>query len=172
MPKLKKIYDEHAQRVFGLAYTYVGNTEDAEEITQDVFIKVYNEYHTFKGSSKLSTWIFRITVNLALDHIKKENRLKRKFTQSKWSTETLPHHASTIESGESYLINQELQEQFESAVQELSDDQRKVFIWQHELGLSTQEIAEILNKSKSSVGSLKHRALEKLQAYFKDHHKP
>jgi DNA-directed RNA polymerase specialized sigma24 family protein len=40
------------------------------------------------------------------------------------------------------------------------------------LGLSTQEIAEILNKSKSSVGSLKHRALEKLQAYFKEHHKP
>jgi RNA polymerase sigma factor (sigma-70 family) len=60
---------------------------------------------------------------------------------------------------------------YESAVQELSDDQRKVFIWQQELGLSTQEIAEILNKSKSSVGSLKHRAIEKLQAYFKEHHK-
>lgn len=171
MPKLKKIYDEHAQRVFGLAYTYVGNTEDAEEITQDVFIKVHNEYHTFKGSSKLSTWIFRITVNLALDHIKKENRLKRKFTQSKWSTETLPHHASTIETGESHIINQELQGMFENAIKELSDDQKKVFIWQHELGLSTQEIAEILNKSKSSVGSLKHRAIEKLQAYFKEHHK-
>ena len=60
MPNLKKIYDKHAQRVFGLAFTYVGNIEDAEEITQDVFIKANDEYHNFKGSSNSQTHVIQI----------------------------------------------------------------------------------------------------------------
>ena len=75
------IYIEYQRLVFNLALQYVQNIEDAEEITQDVFLKVYKHLSTFKQQSSLKTWIYRITINQSLDFIKsKSNKTRRFFT--------------------------------------------------------------------------------------------
>lgn len=75
---LKEIYDEYKNLVFNLSLNYVQNVQDAEEITQDVFVKIHKSRHNFKQRSKVSTWIYRITINSCLDFIKAKNAQKRK----------------------------------------------------------------------------------------------
>ena len=66
--------------VYNVALNYLQNIEDAEEVTQDVFIKIYQSLATFKEESSLKTWVYRITINQSLDLIKKKNSKKRFFT--------------------------------------------------------------------------------------------
>ena len=66
----EEIYHQYNMLVYNLALNYLHNTEDAEEITQDVFVKVYQSIENFKSNSSLKTWIYRITINQSLDFIK------------------------------------------------------------------------------------------------------
>ncbi|MFY8214045.1 MAG: RNA polymerase sigma factor [Flavobacterium sp.] len=66
----KRIYDQYQNMVLHTAYQYLQNQEDAEEITQDVFVQVYHSYAKFEGKSSLKTWIYRICINKSLDYIK------------------------------------------------------------------------------------------------------
>ena len=68
------MFDANKTMVYNLALSFLQNTEDAEDITQEVFIEVYNSFYKFKGNSTISTWIYRITVNKALDFIRKKKR--------------------------------------------------------------------------------------------------
>ena len=69
----EEIYFEHYKMVFNLALQYVQNIQDAEEITQDVFVKVFDSLNSFKNQSSLKTWIYRISINQSLDFIKAKN---------------------------------------------------------------------------------------------------
>lgn len=71
------MYDGHKDMVFNLSLNYVQNYEDAEEITQDVFVSVYHSIEKFEEKSSITTWIYRITINKCLDHIKSKKRKKR-----------------------------------------------------------------------------------------------
>jgi RNA polymerase sigma-70 factor (ECF subfamily) len=75
--KIEKIYNEYKKLVYSLTLQYVQNIEDAEEITQDVFLSVYQHIDGFREEVKISTWIYRITINKALDLINKRKRKKR-----------------------------------------------------------------------------------------------
>jgi RNA polymerase sigma factor (sigma-70 family) len=71
------IFEAHKDAVFRLALRYVSSAEDAEDIAQEVFVSVYFGLENFDQRSKLSTWIYRITVNKCLDHLKARKRKKR-----------------------------------------------------------------------------------------------
>ena len=71
----KKLYYLFCNNVYNIALSYTKNEEQAEEIVQDVFTKIYQNADKFKGNSTISTWIYRITVNTSINHIKKEKRL-------------------------------------------------------------------------------------------------
>ena len=73
----KEIYHEHKNLVYNLALQYTQNSEDAEEITQDVFISVHEKLHTFQHQANVKTWIYRIAINKSLDFIKSKRRQKR-----------------------------------------------------------------------------------------------
>ncbi|GAL78262.1 RNA polymerase [Algibacter lectus] len=78
-----KLLDLFQQKVFATCISFVPNKEDAEDIAQDVFVEVFNSINKFKGNSKLSTWIYRITTNKCLEFIRKKNTKKRfAFLQS------------------------------------------------------------------------------------------
>ena len=82
-PAFKKLVDEWQHMVYNTALGIVQNEEDADDITQEVFIQVYHSVSSFKGESKFSTWLYRITVSKALDHEKRKRRKKRfSFVQS------------------------------------------------------------------------------------------
>ena len=75
----EKLYNQYSVLVYNLALNYLQNVEDAEEITQDVFIQINNSLSKFQEKSSLKTWIYRITINKCLDFIKHKNSQKRFF---------------------------------------------------------------------------------------------
>ena len=79
------IYDQHKGLVYTIALNYLQNTEDAEEITQDVFVQLHQSLHQFKNKSTLKTWIYRITINKSLDFIRYKSSKKRLFVFGKKS---------------------------------------------------------------------------------------
>ncbi len=69
------LIEQYQDMILNLAYSYLGNKEEAEDLTQDVFIKVYKKIHAFKGLSKLSTWMYRIAMNMCHDAARKKSKI-------------------------------------------------------------------------------------------------
>jgi RNA polymerase sigma factor (sigma-70 family) len=152
----EEIYDEHETRVFNIALHYVRNISDAEEITQDVFLKVYERLHKFKEQSTFSTWIHRITVNSSIDHLRKQQAQKRSFIVS-MNDALLPAKSDFIHPG----IQLEEKESLRATmkiVNELPNQQKTAVILHKIEGLSQQKTAEIMKKSEKSIESLIGRA--------------
>ena len=82
------LYEQHKGLVYNLCLKYLQNIEDAEDVTQEVFVTIHNSLHQFKGDSKISTWIYRIAVTKSLEFIRSKKRKKRfSFFQSIFTTE-------------------------------------------------------------------------------------
>ena len=143
----KDIYLEHYKMVYNLALQYVQNIEDAEEITQDVFVKVHEKIGAFKMQSGLKTWIYRITINQSLDFIKARKTKKRSFL----STFVRLSDASSVNEPVNFNhpgIVLEQKEEFQrifDAINQLSDHQKTVVILLKIKGKSQAETAEIMN---------------------------
>lgn len=162
-----KLLDDFQQKVFGTCLSFVPNREDAEDIAQDVFVEVFNSISKFKGQSKLSTWIYKITTNKCLEFIRKRNTKKRfAFLQSltgegfeidRTNYFTEMNHPGII------LENKEKSETLFHAINGLPEAQRLVFTLHKVDGKSYQEVSEITEKSLSSVESLMFRAKKNLQ---------
>ncbi|GAL64025.1 MULTISPECIES: RNA polymerase sigma factor [Algibacter] len=170
-----KLLDLFQQKVFATCISFVPNKEDAEDIAQDVFVEVFNSINKFKGNSKLSTWIYRITTNKCLEFIRKKNTKKRfAFLQSIMGNEipmdktkyfTEMNHPGVL------LENKQKSETLFKAINQLPDAQRVVFTLSKIDGLSNQEVCDITEKSLSSVESLMFRAKKNLQDVLGDFYK-
>ncbi|WP_282031800.1 RNA polymerase sigma factor [Winogradskyella eximia] len=170
-----KLVDDFQQKVFATCISFVPNKEDAEDIAQDVFVEVYNSIHKFKGDSKLSTWIYRITTNKCLEFIRKKSTKKRfAFLQSitgnaipmdKTDYFTEMNHPGIL------LENKELNATLFMAINRLPESQSVIFTLHKVDGKSYQEVAEITNKSLSSVESVMFRAKKNLQKILENYYK-
>lgn len=140
---------------------YVQNKEDAEEIAQDVFVKVYDKHSSFKGDSALKTWIYRITVNTSLDYIKAKNRKKRAAFKNR-DDDALNYIGDFNHPGV-LLENKENMAQLFKAINELPENQRTVLILLKVEDLSQKEVAEILDKSPKAIESIFQRAKANLK---------
>lgn len=170
-----KLIDDFQQKVFATCISFVPNKEDAEDIAQDVFVEVFNSIGKFKGNSKLSTWVYRVTTNKCLEFIRKKNTKKRfaflqsikgneiPLDKSKYFTEM--NHPGII------LENKQKSETLFLAINQLSEDQRTVFTLSKIDGMSYKEIGDIINKSVSSVESLMFRAKKNLQKLLENFYK-
>ncbi len=170
------IYNQYKVLVYNLSLHYLQNIEDAEEITQDVFVQVYNSLEKFNKKSSLKTWIYRITINKSLDFIKHKNSAKRFFIFGKKSENQLEiQNISTLEHPGIDLVNKENTAILFKIINELAENQKTAFILSKIDGLSNPEISEIMNVSISSVESLVFRAKkalkEKLEHKFEEFRK-
>ena len=163
--KFDEIYFEHHKIVFNLALQYVQNIEDAEEITQDVFVKVFDNLDSFENQSSLKTWIYRISINQSLDFIKAQNSQKRNFlssifslndTKFKYEATNFNHPGIELEQKEGY------QKIFE-AINQLSDHQKTAIILLKIEDKSQAETAEIMNLNVKALESLFQRAKKNLE---------
>ncbi|WP_138434297.1 RNA polymerase sigma factor [Winogradskyella algicola] len=170
-----QLIDDYQQKVFGTCISFVPNKEDAEDLVQEVFLEVYNSISKFKGNSKLSTWIYKITTNKCLEFIRKRNTKKRTgflkplfsedFSIDKTNYFTEFNHPGFL------LENKELNETLFKAINSLPESQASVFTLHKIDGKSYQEIAAITDKSVSSVESLMFRAKKNLQQLLYDYYK-
>lgn len=158
---------KYRERVYAMVYNMTSNREDAADLTQDALIKAFQSINRFQGQSSFFTWLYRIAINAALTHIRK-NRLRSFFSFDK------VHEDAKV----SEIINQltdkrdvqrevfvgELQEKLNEAMQKLSIPHRTVVTLFEIDGLSHEEIAEIMKCSVGTVRSRLHYAKQLLQA--------
>ena len=160
----EKLYHEYKTLVFNVELNYLQNIEDAEEITQDVFVKVYNSLENFNQKSSYKTWIYRITINQCLDNIKQKNSQKRFFIFGKKSQNEAEYlNITTFEHPGVLMENQEEAAILFAVINTLTENQKTAFLLSKLDGLSNPEIAEIMQVSISSVESLVFRAKVSLQ---------
>ncbi|HZI69270.1 MAG: RNA polymerase sigma factor [Ginsengibacter sp.] len=168
----KELVQTWQDMVFNTAIGFLQNAEDAEDTAQEVFIQVYESVEKFKEESKLSTWIYRITVSKCLDHLRKKKRKKRfAFIQSLYGkNEALVvdppdffHPGVKIEHKENAVA-------LFKAIAKLPETQKIAFVLNKIENLSYREISEIMNSSESSVDSLLQRAKKNLRSELKEHY--
>ena len=173
---LNELYQTHKLLVYNVALTYLQNIEDAEEVTQDVFVKVYQSLDTFKEESHIKTWMYRITINQSLDFIKKKNTKKRFFSFGRKSENEFEYiNSSNFEHPGILLENQEDAKILFETINTLPENQKTAFILAKVDELSNSEVAEIMKMSISAIESLVFRAKnslkEKLSNKFEEYHK-
>lgn len=172
----QSIYNEYAVLVYNVALNYLQNTEDAQEITQDVFVQVNHSLDKFNEKSAFKTWIYRITINKCLDFIKQKNSKKRFFIFGRKSNNEYEiENISDFQHPGILLENKEKSEILFGVINELAENQKTAFILSKLDGLSNPEISEIMQVSISSVESLVFRAKsnlkEKLSNKFEEYRK-
>lgn len=155
--------NQYRQTVVNVCYRIMLNTEDAEDIAQEVFIEVFFSIKKFRGASKLSTWIHRIAVSKCLDEIKKRKRKKRIAMFGKTTgLDEIVHWLSGNDFADAHIIHSEELEKLNIALNKLPENQRIALALSKIEGLSNTEISEILEKSVSSIDSMVFRAKQNL----------
>jgi RNA polymerase sigma-70 factor (ECF subfamily) len=151
--------------VFNLCLNYLQNTHDAEEVTQDVFMKVHSKMAGFKGTSELRTWIYRITINQCLDFLKAKKRQKRFGFHLFIQTDVQEDSAvfSTFDHPGIQLENKEATERIFRCMNRLPERQKTVLLLKTLEDLSQKEIAEVMDQSVKAIESLLSRAKANLR---------
>ncbi len=163
-----KLFDEFSQRVFSTAYHILWNKQEAEDTTQETFIKIYKKIQTFEGNSRLTTWILRIAINTALDRKRSQTKLLKRRDFEFWENEK-EVKSSPKEAGPDfqYIIN-ETESNIRDAIESLPKNLRLPF----QLGviekLSYQDVSMILDISLNSVKMNIYRARKVLKKKLVD----
>ena len=168
----KKLVDEWQDMVYNTALGIVQNADDADDITQDVFIQVYQSVSSFKGESKFSTWLYRIVITKSLDHLKKKKRKKRfGFMQSLFGNNSDEEiHPEEFNHPGVLMENKERAAELFKALQQLPDKQRIAFTLHRLEAQRHQDIAAVMGLSVTAVESLIARAKGNLRQILKDYY--
>ena len=169
----RRLVEEWQDKVYNTAVSIIQNEEDADEVTQDVFIKVFRSIHSFKGDSAFSTWLYRITVNQSLDRLRTRKRKKRVAFVENWlgfgnGREDEPaefNHPGII------LENRERAVELFNALRQLPDKQRIAFTLHKMEAMRHHDISTIMNLSVTAVESLIARAKDNLRKILNDYYK-
>lgn len=154
----KQLFDETRDKVFRLMVRMVG-AQDAGDVTQLVYLQVFRKISQFAGRSQLSTWIYRLAVNEALQHLRRSRRAKLKPLDY----EPIDDHTPSPER------TSELAEVLEAAIAELDAESRSIFLLREVEELSYNAIAEVLEIPEGTVGSRLNRARRELRQHLTQH---
>ncbi|AJD91337.1 RNA polymerase sigma factor SigX [Jeotgalibacillus malaysiensis] len=161
-----RLYKEYQQDVFQFLIYMVKNKDTAEDLLQEVFIKVMNSYHRFEGKSSEKTWLFSIAKNVTIDYFRKQKTIrKRVMDHFDWGEREI--------SGQEPLP-EEIAEQSEqvkklyTCLDYCTTDQKMVIITRYIQDLNISETAEVLGWSEGKVKTTQHRAIKKLKELMSD----
>jgi len=162
----RELVEEHKHNVYYLAMDLVGNHFDAEDISQEVFIKVHKSIDKFQGESKLSTWLYRITMNTYLDRRRKKSL--NVISLSTQRDDDGPDPLDIVADGvtgnpERETSSAKIDEHINEALQTLSEKERAVFVMRHYHDLPIKDIARTLEIADGTVKSLLFRSIRKLR---------
>jgi len=163
---LKGIFDQYHKKVYRIAYGVVRQREDALDIVQEVFIKLFRSIKKFKGRSHFYTYLYRMTMNTAIDHTRKMKRqppLNREEDRGVQLSDDAEKRPDRI------LAHKELEERVKLAMDKLPPEQKAALIFREVEGLSYQEMAEAMGCSIGTVMSRLHYGRKKIQELLKDY---
>ena len=164
--KIEEIGDRYYRKIYKLALFHLKNGEEAEDLTQDIFLKIFQKIDTFAGRSAPYTWIYRLAINAIINHIKRENILR--FI----SFQNMPEGFESLESGdpegdparrmELDEIQKDRLRLLERAIGRMSLREKTAFYLFHYENIKQREIAVILKTTVPAVESLIHKAKRKV----------
>lgn len=151
----------YEKKAYNIAFRIMGNEEDAKDMTQEAFIKIYKSIGNFRGESTFSTWLYRIVTNVCLDELRK--RKKNSTIPLEMNIETEKGNAvlelsAEKETPEDIYEQVEKKHMIQSAISSLADDYKTVIILRDVQGFSYEEIATMLNCSLGTIKSRINRA--------------
>jgi RNA polymerase sigma-70 factor (ECF subfamily) len=166
------IVETRKDLVYNTALGLLQSAEDAEDVTQEVFIKVYESVHQFKGESAFSTWLYKIAVTKSLELIRSRKRKKRFafITSILGENNELKHDPPEFHHPGILLDNRERAATLFKAIAKLPENQRVAFTLHKLEGISYIEVGEIMQLSVSAVESLIHRAKSNLKKDLKEYY--
>jgi len=161
----QEIVQRYKVQVAGIAYRMVGDYEDAKDISQMVFVKIYQNLHRFDTTKKLSTWLYRITINASIDFIRKFRKHKLEVLDN--IIGELKEKKNDVEGVyQRGLIRLAVDEALES----LNPKQRSVFVLRDLEGLDIKEVSQVTGMPQATVRWYLHRARAKLRDELMKHH--
>lgn len=152
----EKAVKDYRERIFLVMLKYVRNREDAKDLTQDAFVRAYKARHSFRGESGLYTWVFRIAVNLAINH-KTRNR-DSLLSSLEYSPEMTDDSDPARD-----ITNRELDRDINRAVDNLPARQRMAFVLRYYEDMPFAEVAETMGVTEGAAKANYHQAIRKLQ---------
>ncbi|KIL48100.1 hypothetical protein KR50_22670 [Jeotgalibacillus campisalis] len=157
----KRLYTDYQQDVFQFLIYLVKNRDIAEDLMQEVFIRVMKSYGQFQGKSSEKTWLFSIAKNVAIDHFRKQSTIKKRILSSfDWSKKDLASESPLpYEIAE---LNESMKELY-MCLDQCTTDQRMVVIMRYIQELSIAETAQILGWTEGKVKTTQHRAIKSLR---------
>lgn len=156
------LLERYQERVFRMAMGFVHQREEAEDLTQEIFIKVYQQLSSFSGDAAFATWLFRVTVNTGINHV---NRMKRRqwINLSAELFESVFNQGTDDQNPEQELISNERDAAVQKAIDSLGDKQKTAFVLSKYDEMSQSDIATIMEISEGAVEQHLQRAKKNLQ---------
>jgi RNA polymerase sigma-70 factor (ECF subfamily) len=173
MDAFEQLVQRHDKRVLTIAAGYVHSADDAKDIYQEVFLRVYKGLAKFQYKSEFSTWIYRITTNVCLSYRSRRNRsphtsLDQSVTDEDGQPHALKDMLSDTSGADQQTYNAEIALRVEQALKTLSPRQRMVFTMKHYEGYKLKEIAEMMKCSEGTVKKYLFEATARLRKQLKD----
>ena len=163
---MKEIFDKYHKKVYSIAYGVMRHREEALDIVQEVFIKLFRSIKNFKGRSQFYTYLYRMVMNTSIDHARKAGK---QFVSSLDQEGSFEPRDEAEKGPERILLQKELEEKVKLAMDKLPAEQKAALIFRDVEGLSYQEMAEAMECSIGTVMSRLHYGRKKMQESLKDY---
>ena len=168
----RTLFERYHRRAYALAFGVLRHQDDALDVVQDAFIKAHKYLDKFEGNSSFYTWLYRIVMNLAIDHLRKHRRVRpveldeQKLDEGSADDGLLPQLLGG-NPGRA-LMDKEIRQRIDQALGELSDNHRAVLIMRELEGLSYEEMAQTMGCSKGTIMSRLFHARKNMQKRLVD----
>ncbi len=164
-PDFDQIVERHASFVYNVAFRMMGNPQDAEDVAQEAFISAFRAYERFRGESKVTTWLYRITVNAALMRLRKEKKA-RTLTQTGLDEVVIPDWSDAPFRA---ARDSELGDRLRDGIEMLPDDFKVAVVLRDMEELSNAEAAEVIGISVPALKSRLHRGRTLLRKHLEEY---
>jgi len=161
----EELFDRHQQRVLNTVYRFLGDRHRAEDIAQDVFLRIYKAAGSYRPSAQFTTWVYTITRNLCFNEMRRRSRqavsLSRAARSSDDGSPGLPDPGA--EPPARGVAREELRQRVQQALAQLTPDQRMAVVLYRFQELSYEQVAAVMGSTVEAVKSLLHRARHRLR---------
>lgn len=163
------LFRKYHDRVYAVVYRFTGRADEAEELSQQVWIKLWKNVKTYRGDSKFFTWLYRVVTFHCLDAARKSKRQPDwVFPDAEDSWDRVPFQPGPVDSPDQVLHRKEIMDRFHRALEQLKPVHKMALLLREIEGLTYDEIAETMNCRRGTVMSRLHYARQSIQTAMKD----